>query len=389
MKVVRLEPVKVKIPSWTGSSHGTKSWHDTAPRALPINIYRDFPPSPPRLIPGAVGAAVWVQATAEDGTTGLGRCRYGDATAAVIRDYLAPVVVGRDCLATDMINDIMCRVTKRMGSGGLAAIARSGVDLALWDLKAKLLGVPVYRLAGGGRTDIDCYCTTDDLEWGQELGFNAFKISNPATFAQGDAGLAAIEAKVADARKRIGDASPLMLNAIMSYDVAFTIRVAERLRAYGLWWLEEPLVPDDLGGHLALRDALPWLTLATGEDHHGVAEFGELIEARCINVIQPDLELCGGFTEALRVATLASAFGISVSPHMGGNSPFGQHFLAAIGGIEKAEFHLSAPPGVPLKEFYRLPGMPLPEAGVVKVSDAPGFGLSIESALITPWFEHG
>jgi len=377
---VRLPPAPIRTPARRAS------WRHSSPIGLPMNKYPEFPPTLPSKTPGIGGAPVWVQVTAEDGSWGLGRCSFGEPVAALIDYFYAPLLVGRDCFATELLNDMMWRASKRHGSLGLSAVAQSGIDLALWDLKGKLLGQPVYRLLGGPcRETIDCYCTGDDLDWAIELGFKAFKITNPVHYRQGIAGIGIVEEKVARAREAIGRNAELMINPVMAYDVEFTIRLAERLRPYELKWLEEPLFPEDLEAHVQIRRAITWIPLATGEDHHTRVAFRQLVEHRCVDVVQPDLHWCGGLTEAQRIYYLAEAAGIKTSPHGGLNSPFGQHFCYALPEMDLAEYHMSTPVGVPLAETVRIPGLATPVDGQLVPSDAPGFGMQIEPDWITPW----
>ena len=124
----------------------------------------------------------------------------------------------------------------------------------------------------------------------------------------------------------------------MSFNVEFAIRVAERLRKYVLRWLEEPLIPSDLEGHIELKKAINWVPLATGEDHHGRHAFRQLIEHRAIDIAQPDLKWCGGLTEAVKIYTIAEAAGIAAIPHAGAGTPYGQHFSFAMPESPMAEF---------------------------------------------------
>ena len=222
-------------------------------------------------MPGAnTWERVWVQVTAEDGTWGLGECSFGEPVAALVDFHFGPLLEGRDCLALEFLNDLMWRSTQRFGAGGIATVAQSGIDLALWDLKGKLLGQPVYSLIGGPcRDKALVYCTSDDLDWSQELGFECFKVSNPAHYDEGLDGINLVEEHIAKAREAVGPNAELMYNPVMSFNVEFTVRLAERLRPYNLRWLEEPLIPTDLEGHIELRNAINWVPLATGEDHHG------------------------------------------------------------------------------------------------------------------------
>ncbi|MGH2350909.1 MAG: enolase C-terminal domain-like protein, partial [Chloroflexota bacterium] len=377
---VRLPTPAVTTPARRASS---KSY---APRALPISKYPDWPPGLPSDSPGFGGWTVWVQATAEDGTWGLGRCTFGEPVAALVDHHFAPLLAGRDCFAHEYLSDLMWRSSLRHGAQGLNAVAMSGVDLALWDLKGKLLGQPVYRLLGGpARDKIRCYCTTDDLDWSIELGFTAFKIMNPVHYEQGIAGINIVEDKIAKARETVGRGAELMYNPVMAFDVEFAIRLAERLRPYELRWMEEPLIPDDLEGHAQLARAVTWIPIATGEDHHTRWAFRPLVEHRCVAVVQPDLHWCGGLTEAVRIYHIAEAAGIKTILHGGANSPEGQHFSLAFPEAPMAEFSCKSPVGVPLAEANTLPGMPVPKDGFVRPSDAPGFGLDVKEEWIAPW----
>jgi L-rhamnonate dehydratase len=150
-------------------------------------------------------------------------------------------------------------------------------------------------------------------------------------------------------------------------------------------WLEEPLIPGDLEGHIELKKACPWMPIATGEDHHGRIAFRQLVENRCVDVLQPDLNWCGGLTEAVKIYTIGEAAGLQTIPHGGANTPFGQHFAMAMPESLIAEFWLGTDPGVPLEEVKRLPGSAVPVEGKLVPSDAPGFGLEIKEEWIKPY----
>ncbi len=337
-------------------------------------------------MPGLGGGQVWVRVTVEDGTWGLGSCSFGAPSAAIIQTIYAPLLTGRDALATEFLKDLMWRAVQRVGDAGHAAVARSAVDLALWDVKGKLLDLPVYRLLGGpSRPNLDLYATGDDLDWGMELGFKAFKVTNPVHYRDGTAGIRRLEERIAEARDIVGADTDLMLNGVMSYNVDFAVQVAEALRPHRMRWLEEPLIPGDLEGHVALKQAAPWMPIATGEDHHGRITFRQLIEKRCVDVVQPDLNWCGGMTEAVKIYAMAEAAGLQTIPHGGANTAFGQHFAMAMPESLLAEFWLGSDPGVPLEEARRVPGVAVPKDGRLTPSDTPGFGLEIEEEWIVPY----
>ena len=263
---------------------------------------------------------MWVKATAEDGTWGLGECYFGAPVAALIDHCYAPLLEGRDCMALELLNDLMWRGSQQFGATGIASVARSGVDLALWDLKGKLLGQPVYSLLGGPcRDKVPLYATSDDLEWSMELGFKSFKISNPVQYVMGLDGLNILGG---DGRKgarngRARRGADVQPGDVLQRGVHAQTRGASKAvrPAVGS---EEPLVPGDLEGHIELKKAITWVPIATGEHHHGRHAFRQLVENRAVDVVQPDLNWCGGLSEAVKIYTIAEAAGIVTVPHTGG-----------------------------------------------------------------------
>ncbi len=271
MNIKKVRAVNLNEPRMLVESKPRRAnWNSHSRRALPINKYPEFPRFHGTM-PGAnTMDYVWVQVISEDGTWGLGRCNFGEPIASLIDYHFGPLVEGRDCMAIEYLNDLMWRSSQRFGAGGIATVAQSGIDLALWDLKGKLLDQPVYSLIGGPCRDKSLvYCTSDDLDWAQELGFKHFKVSNPVHYDEGIDGINLVEEKIAKAREAVGVNAELMYNPVMSFNVEFAIRLAERLRPYNLRWFEEPLIPTDLEGYIELKKAITFIPLATGEDHHG------------------------------------------------------------------------------------------------------------------------
>ncbi len=386
MKITDIRAMRLTIPPREGATPPRRpGWARDAEVANPMSRYPRVKRHRGLWLPGWEN--VWCQVTAEDGTRGLGMTGHGRPVAAVIDDHLAPQLLGEDCLATEKLADMLFRLTKPYGSTGLASYAISAIDLALWDLRGKLLGQPVYALLGGpARERVFCYCTGNDLDWYQELGFRAFKLACPYGPADGLDGLRKNEEFVARARERVGADAELMLDCWMAFDVEYTVRLAEALRPYGLKWIEEPLIPEDFDAHLALRQRLPWQTLATGEHWYTHVPFGWAIAHRAVDIVQPDINWCGGLTTCRKIAAQADAAGVTMMLHGGGNTAFGQHFTYATPAAPWLECFVGTPPGVPLEEGWALPGQAVPRDGWLTPSDAPGFGLEIPEGWLAPFF---
>ncbi len=386
MKITEIRAMRLNVPPHEDKTTPRRaSWFQEAEVANPMSRYPKVKAHRNLWLPKWEG--VWCKVTAEDGTWGLGYTGNGRAVAAVIDDHLAPQLVGEECHATTKLGDMMFRLTKPYGSVGLASYAISAVDLALWDLRGKQLDKPVYALLGGPQKErIPCYCTGNDIDWYQELGFRAFKLACPYGPADGLDGLHKNEEFVARTREQIGDDCELMLDCWMAFDVEYTVRLAELLRPYKLKWMEECLIPEDFDSHVALRERLPWQTLATGEHWYTHLPFQWAINHKVVDILQPDINWCGGLTTCQKIAAAADAAGVSVMLHGGGNTAFGQHFSYATPSVPWLECFVGTPPGVPLAEAWRLPGEAVPQDGWLVPSDAPGFGLELPLEWLTPFF---
>ena len=384
MKIKDIRVVQVNIPKRSPAAAPTRdAWSRTQEVANPVSRYPMLKPHRDLWRPKWESA--WCLATAEDGTWGLGPLWPAEPGAPVV-EHLAQHLVGEDCLAIEKLADLMFRLTKPYGTVGLASYAISAIDLALWDLKGKLLGQPVYALLGGPQKErIFCYATGNDVDWYMELGFRAFKLACPYGPADGWDGIQRNAELVAQVRQKIGDDCELMLDCWMAFDVDYTVRLAEALRPYRLRWIEECLIPEDLEAHLALRERLPWQTLATGEHWYSHVPFQWAAKHRVVDILQPDIAWCGGLSTCVKVAHMADAAGLSVICHGGGNTPYGQHFSYAMPAVPWCECFVGTPPGVPLADTWGVPGQAIPQEGWLVPSDAPGFGLEVLYRWITPY----
>ncbi len=370
-------PIRSDLVGGPGKTRPRRpSWMASAEAAGPMSRHARFKHEHSVWRPSWPGVGCLV--TASDGNWGFGITRHASPVIPIIETHLAPLLVGEPALATERLWDMMARMASPYSAAGLAAHAISAIDLALWDLKGKVLKQPVWSLIGGpSRPHIDCYATGGDTDWHMELGFRATKLPCPYGPADGLAGQHANEDLVAETRDLIGHEAELMLDCWMGFDIEYTVRLAERLRPYDLRWMEDCLIPEDLDGHDALRRRLPWSGLAAGEHWYMPAPFLHAVARRSVDVLQPDITWAGGLTACLRIAAIADAAGMGVIPHAGMNTPYGQHFGLAVPCASMGEFFLGTAPGVPLEETRLFPGMAVPRDGRLVPSDAPGFGLGV------------
>ena len=325
--------------------------------------------------------------TAEDGTWGLGTTIVSGPVCSIINDHFSEFLVGQNPMATEKLWDMMRRASSPHGTAGVASYAISAVDNAIWDLKGKLLGKPVYELLGGPvKEDIFCYAsntmlrykTSDYMDWFLELGFKAVKVFLRHGPDEGLAGLNKNVEIVASTREQIGPDIELAVDSWMSSNIEYAVRVSEALKPYNIKWLEDYMLPEDMDSYSKLRQRVPGQILATGEHWYTIHPFADAAGRGLVDILQPDVQWVGGITASVRICHIAEAHGLTVIGHAGMNYPYGQHLAYSMPVIPWGERSEGvSPPGVPLEEMVSLPGTPVIKNGRVKPSDAPGFGIEV------------
>lgn len=333
--------------------------------------------------------ATLVRITTVDGIVGVGEA-YGlprpEITATIIDQLLRPALLGRDAMASEALWEEMYGAQKRGGhTKGFYVEALSGVDMALWDLRGKAANLPVHRLLGGPiREWIPCYASpvpflptpADSAARALSFvrqGFDRIKIKLGR-------GVEIDADHVRAVREAVGSGVELMADANCAYRVDGAIRLGLRLAELGVTWFEEPLETDDLDGLAEVRARLP-MAIVNGETEFTKYGVREALTRRAVDVIMPNLARAGGITEARRIAALADAFHVEVSPHGVGS---GVNLAAAL------QF-CAATPNVRLYEYNQLPN-PLRTAlvnevpefrnGAVRVPNAPGLGITLDDNAI-------
>jgi L-alanine-DL-glutamate epimerase-like enolase superfamily enzyme len=255
------------------------------------------------------------------------------AIAEVIERHYLPRLLGRDALCHQRIwEDLYWSDAHWVGRQGITQMALAAVDIALWDLKAKALDAPLWRLVGGHKDDGRIHSYNTDGGW---LNFPTDQLVRDMA-ACVEQGFAGVKMKVglpdpnddydrlAAVRSAIGDRVPLAVDVNQKWDTTTALTWAPRFEEFGLMWMEEPLDPDDVTGHRRLADSTS-IPLALGEHLYSRTAFRDFIVSGAVGYVQPDVTRLGGITEWLAVAEMAQAHHIPVIPHAGDLMRVHQH----------------------------------------------------------------
>jgi L-rhamnonate dehydratase len=297
---------------------------------------------------------------------------------------LREVALGEDPLETEYLWYKMYRANIYSGRRGIGIHTMSGIDMALWDIKGKALGLPVWKLLGGGfHKKLRCYAsslfgatpekTYELARRFRDRGFNAVKFGwDPmGRDARTDVEL------VRQGRKGLGDDADLLIDAGLVWDAKTAIQRARAFEEYQIFWLEEPLRPDDYEGYRKLSEATS-VRIAAGEEESNRLSYLELMDRGKIDVVQIDLTRCGGFTEAVKIASLAHDRGLVVANHGFTtyiNVTAALHFLNAIPNALIVEF--VAEEETTLREKITKQKLRA-EDSFLTIPDAPGLGIDLD-----------
>jgi L-alanine-DL-glutamate epimerase-like enolase superfamily enzyme len=334
-----------------------------------------------------------VRMTTRSGLEGIGVTYHevgGEGTRGVIEHGIRPRLLGRDPLETEVIWTEMFHYLRGVGRKGMTFCALSAVDTALWDIKGKMLDLPIYRLLGGNRTQVPVYSSGGWTSYSDEelvaemedmvaQGYRAIKFklgvdagTNPRRDVE----------RVRKVREAVGPDIDLMLDANNCWDAATAVQVANRVRDYDIYMFEEPVFADDIPGLARFKRGTD-IPLATGE--HEYTKFGlrDLLLSEAVDIVQLDGARAGGYTEMIKIAALTQAWNLKFAPH----------------AMENLHLQLAAAvPNIAFLERLRIfedvtahvfKNAPMPVNGYMQVPDLPGLGLELDMDFIRDHDEAG
>ncbi|MCB1970000.1 MAG: mandelate racemase/muconate lactonizing enzyme family protein [Geminicoccaceae bacterium] len=328
---------------------------------------------------------VTVRLVDTDGVEGMGYSYTvgvaGLAAHVLVDRYARDHLIGADPDRIEWIWNRLWWALHYGGRGGTVSLAISAIDIALWDMKARRHGLPLWRLLGGHDRHVPCYAGGIDLQFTldqllaqtdsnvHERGFRAIKMKVGRDRQSED-----IE-RVAAMRAHLGPDFPLMVDANMRWSVDEAIRAARSLQPFNLTWLEEPTIPDDVGGHARIvrEGGLP---VAAGENLHTLHEFQQYLVAGGLTFAEPDVTNCGGITTFMKVGHLAEAFNLPVTSH--GAHDLTVHLLAALPNRSYLEVH-----GFGLERYIAHP-LVIENGMAVAPDDRAGHGIEFDWKSLEP-----
>ncbi|MET9730415.1 mandelate racemase/muconate lactonizing enzyme family protein [Streptomyces sp. NPDC006458] len=267
---------------------------------------------------------ILVELATTDGLRGTGYAYTigtgGTSVLSLLQDHLLPLLVGEDARNIEALWQRLFATTRATTTGAITSLALAAVDTALWDLRCKRAGEPLWRLAGGHRREVPVY----DTEGGW-LHLGTDELVKSALVAK-EAGWAGVKIKVGkphlneDAerlravREAVGPSLHIMTDANQSQTISSALQLAAALEPYDPYWLEEPMPADDLSGHARLARATN-IPVAVGESMYSITQFRNYLEAGAASIVQVDAARVGGITPWLKVAHLAEAHNVMVCPH--------------------------------------------------------------------------
>ncbi len=384
---MKITDIRTRVVEWHGPTVAPQPHFCTNPMdllALPADAMAGF----------RFHGWLIVEVMTDAGHVGIGNAALSPRlTKQTIDLYLKPLLIGANPFDVEFLWQHMYRKTMAFGRKGVGMTAISAVDIALWDILGKAARQPVFRLLGGRtKGTIPVYASRLYSQPLDELAAEARKYLNEGYRAMklrfgwgpvdGAAGMQKNVDLVRTVREVVGDGVDIMADAYMGWNLDYARRMVPLLEPFNLRWLEEPVIPDDLQGYVALK-AMGRIPIAGGEHGFTQYEFRDLLEARAVDYIQFDTNRVGGITQARKISAMAESFAVPVVPHAGQMHNY--HIVMASLNSPMAEYFPPVDVEVGNELFwYIFNGEPVAKNGAIDLrDDLPGLGLTVNEAALS------
>lgn len=334
----------------------------------------------------------------DEGITGIGEV---DSSPYLVKEMidmpashmacmgLKEILIGEDIFDTERLWLKMYEKSLYYGRRGVAIHAMSGIDMAIHDAIGKKLGLPVSKLLGGTfRTEIEAYCSVLMPDSEEEIkalaakhmqsGYKGLKLGWGALGKSYSRDLKLVQY----ARKALGDEAFLMIDIGMMWrDVKEAVKTAKEMENYSVYWIEEPFHPDNLDAYARLRAAVN-TRIAGGEEVGTIHEYRDLLERNCVDVVQPDLSRCGGFTVARKLTDLAGLHNVKIVPHAFKTNILMAATLQYIASLPEAWVLEFCEQDTVLRQKLTNPIFQVDGNGKVQIPQKPGLGVEIDREVL-------
>lgn len=360
----------------------------------------------------ATKPALLVEVETDQGLVGLGEsAHFGGpmaSTAQVIEHELRDYLIGQDPRNIEFLWEMMHKRAYKHARGGVVIAAISGIDIALWDLRGKMAGMPLWRLLGGFRQRVPAYATGGFYSEGKGVkeltremaayvkhGFRAVKMKigrNPdielsPLRVMDSAGRCEVTLeedleRVAAVRDTIGPDVKLMVDANGAWDVPVAVKMGRAMERFDIYWYEEPISPDDVAGSAEVASRVDIAVAGYETCSYGIVDFNDYIKARAVHFVQPDVAWAGGLTESLKIAHMAQAANLPIAPHIHGSAvavAAAVHLLGAVRNGSMAETVF--PAHALMNELVKEPLL-VDRKGYITLTDKPGLGMELDPKLV-------
>lgn len=325
----------------------------------------------------------------DEGVTGLGLGGSMMVNEDIARSVLVGLkeqLIGEDPFDNEKMWDAMWK-PKLIGRRGLTTRVISAIDIAIWDLKGKICGQPLYKLLGGFTNKLPTYIAGGYYEEGKGLKELAREMEDNVAM-----GARAVKMKIGGmpinmdvervrvAREAVGPEVKLLVDANNAYRYYEAIEIARKIEKYDIFWFEEPVAPDDYRGHAMIMQATS-IPVATGENEYTRYGFRDLIEHNAVAIINADAQVLGGVTEFMKVAALAQAYDLPIAPH--GKQDVHVHLVAAIPNGLMVEYYRDSTDPMWAHMFQET--LRLDKEGFLSPPDRPGLGVELNREALAPF----